>query len=116
MPSSPEEEAFRRQAANVAIEPEEMVLFQVPQSVLHEALVQTVRDELRHSPAIRDWLGVKIREYVAELGPQSEHLDAIKEEVREHLNRYPSLGSDLRLQEKVAMAIFGYIQGPNSRH
>jgi hypothetical protein len=116
LPSSPEEEAARRAMVSVPIAPEDMISFQIPRHVLDEAIIQTVRDELRGSPIVRDFLAVKIREHLAELVPDSPEFEALKEEVREHLKRYPSLGSDIRLQEKVAMAIFGYIQGSNNTY
>jgi hypothetical protein len=112
---SEEEEAARRALAGLRPAPATLNL-SIPQELLQQAVIDAIPSVVRNSSAIRDFLTAELKKYVAELVPESPEFAALKEETREHLRRYPALGSDPKLQEAVAMAIFGHIQGSNNTY
>lgn len=126
MPSSPEEKAFHRTLSEMGIHPEQpasetptpdhgpqasLVTFTVQREVVEDAIQEAVKSTLRSSPILREVVGAQLRQYATQLASESKAIEAMKNEVRDYLARYPALSSDPALQETVAVAIFKHIQG-----
>lgn len=83
---------------------------EVPQEIINFAVQTALVEVLKASPAFKKSVEDAVLAEVKIQAPGNPRIQTVIQEVRDHLDRYPSLAHDLGLQEVVGKAIFGYLQ------
>ena len=93
---------------NISI-PRTMVNGSIEKAV--DAVVKAeVERQLVDNESFQAYIHNAINAEVQAQAPGNSRIQKVIEEVRDHLDRYPSIAQDVQLQNVVGQAIFGYLQ------